>query len=107
MSHYRTSTGRPYVECDDPIRTPDGELLRCGRRTYGTRDRFGSKDAPLHLFSLPRGWSVAPYSDDFDHGAARTSLLDGSLLEPLPWLIGIVGDCHTCPACDRRSLRIG
>lgn len=107
MSHYVTSTGRPYAECDDPIRDPvTGELSRCGRRTFGIRDRFESAKAELDLFSLPRGWAVAPYPDDFDHGATRRSLLDGSALEPMPWLVGIVGDCHTCPACSRRSARV-
>ncbi|MBM7510060.1 hypothetical protein JOE61_003874 [Nocardioides salarius] len=99
MSHYTTGTGRPYVECDDPMRHhAGGPLLRCQRRSYGTRERFGT-GPQLDLFDLPRGWAVAPYPDDFEHGATRRNLLDGGTVEPLLWLVGITGDLHTCPTC--------
>lgn len=105
MSHYRTDTGRSYVECDDPVANPvTFELSRCGRRTYGRRDRFGDGDE-LDLFDLPRGWSTAPYPDDFDHGVVRRSLMTGEPIPPIPTLVGIVGDLHTCPSCARRYVR--
>ncbi len=105
MSHYTTKAGRPYVECDSAIRDipANGALRRCGQRSYGVRDRFG--DGPeLGILDLLPGWSTAPYPDDFDHGATRTNLLDGSPIEPWPELAdsGILGDLHTCPTCNRR-----
>lgn len=103
MSHYQTPTGRHFVECDDAIADPvTGVLRRCGRRSYGQRERFGTGE--LDLFDLPRGWSVAPYSDDFDHGVTRQRWFGGALVvtPPIPTLVGIVGDLHTCPSCNRQ-----
>ena len=99
MSHYVTKSGLPYVECDEPLRIAEGGWTRCSRRSFGPRDRFG--DGPLNIFDLPRGWSVAPHSDDHDHGATRTSLLDGSPIPPVPAWIGVKGDLHTCGKCNR------
>lgn len=104
MSHQQTTTGRPVVECDDPIADPDGRIRRCGRRSTGRRDRFGS-GSELDVWDLPRGWAVAPYPDGYDHGATRTSLLDGSPIPPIPALVDVTGDLHTCPSCARRSER--
>lgn len=100
MSHHVTAAGGHYVECDEPVRGADGALSRCGRRSR-------TAPGPLTFWAtdercdLARGWSVAPYPDDFDHGATRTNLLDGSPIPPIPTLVGIRGDLHTCPACDR------
>lgn len=104
MSHHTTATGRPVVECDDPVRDPGADgFRRCGRRSTGRRDRLD--DGPqLGLFDLPQGWCVAPYPDDFDHGATRTSLLDGTPIPPVPRLAGISGDLHTCPGCRSRRV---
>lgn len=98
MTHHTAPSGRTYVECDAPV----GPDVRCGRRTYGRRDRFG--DGPeLDLWDLPNGWSVAPYPDGYDHGATRTSLLDGSPIPPVTHEVGLFGDLHTCPVCNRRQ----
>jgi hypothetical protein len=95
-----TSTGRPFVECDDVARDADGvptSGVRCARRSFGRRDRFD--DGPeLSLWDLPAGWSVAPFSDDFDHGVTRVSLLDGTPIPPIPHHVGLRGDLHTCPS---------
>ena len=106
MSHHVTSSGRPYVECDE-LTDASGVPLRCGRQTFGRRDSLPhhDDDRRLNLFDLPDGWSVAPYSPDFDHGATRKSLLDGRDLPPFPHLVGVKGDLHTCPACNRRRRR--
>lgn len=85
MSHYVSASGRPVVACDD---LRDGR--RCGNRSFGRRDRWDPR-APLSIGDLPRGWSVAPFPDDFDHGA-RTGA---------PNLVGVKGDLHTCPDCCR------
>lgn len=98
MTHHTTATGRPFIECDDPIRADDGTVTRCGRRTYGRRDRL-DPGPKLSLFDLPQGWSVAPFPDDCDHGRTRTSLIDGCPIPPLSWEVGLVGDLHTCPRC--------
>lgn len=45
------------------------------------------ESVPLVLWSLPVGWSVAPYSADFQHRDGTT------------------GDIWTCPACERRLAR--
>ena len=104
MSHHVTTAGRPYVECDERSDAVAEGLAgtphRCGRRSYGDPDRWDK--ATISILDLPRGWSTAPYSSDFDHGATRTSLLDGRELKPFPHLIGITGDLHTCPACNKR-----
>lgn len=107
MSHHHTATGRPFVECDDPIVDPITFAVsgRCARRSFGRRDRL-DPGPELSVFDLPRGWSVAPYPDDFDHGATRTSLLDGSPIPPVPQLVGLFGDLHTCPACRSRARRV-
>ncbi|WP_460837352.1 hypothetical protein [Nocardioides marmoraquaticus] len=81
-----------------------GEVSRCGRRSTGRRDRL-DHGPRLTLFDLPRGWSIAPYSDDFDHGLTRRNLIDGTPIPPVPALAGIVGSLHTCPSCDARSRR--
>lgn len=106
MSHHAlTSTGRPYVECDDPVADPvTGEQRRCSRRTLGRRDRW--TDGPqLGIVDLPNGWSVVPYSNDFDHGAVRQSLFDGTPIQPIAIHVGLRGDLHTCPACAQRRER--
>lgn len=104
MSYHRARPdAREHVECDHPIRGEDGVVRRCGRRTRGQRNTWHGDPADVRdLFDLPRGWSTAPYSDDFDHGATRRSLLDGAEIKPLPWLVGITGTLHDCPACRRR-----
>lgn len=95
MSHHVNPSGRHYVECDDPVRDPNREeLRRCARRSR-------PQDGEIGILDLARGWRVAPYPDDFDHGATRRSLLDGSLLMPAPLLFGLHGDLHTCPTCGR------
>lgn len=99
MTHHTTRTGRPYVECDDPA-SPG---VRCGRRSFGRRDRFG--EGELGMWDLPSGWSVAPYPDGYDHGATRTSLLDGSPIPPISTEVGLFGDLHTCPTCRSRQCR--
>jgi hypothetical protein len=103
MSHYVTTTGRPYVECDERVVVEGGFPARCGKRSFGDPDRWDK--STISILDLPRGWSVAPYTNDYDHGATRTSLLDGRELKPFPHLIGIKGDLHTCPACNRRRRR--
>ena len=100
MSHHATGTGRAYVECDEVARDHQGvptSSSRCGRRSYGRLGRLDST-TQVGLFDLPRGWSVAPYPDDFDHGLTRTSLLDGSPIPPIAHHLGLRGDLHTCPA---------
>lgn len=104
MTHHTTGAGRPYVECDEPVIVDTRGPVRCGRRSYGRRDRFD--DGPeLSMWDLATGWSVAPYPDDYDHGATRTSLLDGSSLPPIPTEVGLFGDLHTCPTCRSRQRR--
>lgn len=108
MSHRVSATGHPFAECDEPIRdaagipvtSATGGVTLCQRRTFGAKERFGDV-GQLDIFDLPRGWSVVPYPDDFDHGATRISILDGTPIKPLPWLAGIHGDLHTCPGCRR------
>lgn len=104
MSNHITDSGRPYVECDERVDVEGGFPARCGNRTFGRRDE-PAINGRLSFYGLPNGWSTAPYFDDYDHGATRTSLIDGRELKPFPHLIGVYGDLHTCPSCNKRRRR--